>query len=434
MSSTLWVPFSGDGAGTEELTWGQRDIWQMMEMSGTTRMVGGTTPLATGTTVTHIAHLLSFIVSRHQSLRTRISLMPDGTPIQVLASSGEVALEIVDAGDGADPASVAETVRSRYGSMPIDLAIEWPVRMAVIQQDGKPAYFAVMYPHVVIDGYGVDALSSDLTLLDQATGEHLGPRSGIQPLDLARQQQSPTARRQSAASLRYWDKLLSTHSASQFGDSATPREPRYWEATYDSPAAFLAASAISAQTGLHTGAIVMAAYAFALAHVTGVPRRLIRVQVSNRFRPGFAHSVSTLVQPGLCVIDVTSCTLAEAAQQAWRSQLAAGKHGYYDPRDLPALTDPCSYFNDRRRALAAPTATAATAPSREAILAALPASTLTPGVRYDNRDVTAYLNVNAAADTLNYTLRVDTQALSPSDQESILRSIESILVSAALAS
>lgn len=432
MSSTLWVPFAGDGAGTEQLTWGQTDIWQMMEMSGTTRMVGGTTPLATGTTVTHIAHLLSFIVSRHQSLRTRIALSPDGTPMQALASSGEVALEIVDAADDADPAAVAETVRSRYGSLPIDLATEWPVRMAVIQQYGKPAYFAVMYPHVVIDGYGVDALARDLALLDQATGDHLGPRSGIQPIELARQQQSPAARRQSAASLRYWDKLWQSHGRPQFGVSATPREPRYWEATYDSPAAYLAASAISAQTGLHTGAIVMAAYAFALARVTGEPRRLIRVQVSNRFRPGFAHSVSTLVQPGLCFVDVSSCTLAEAAQQAWRSQLAAGKHGYYDPSDLPALTDPSCYFNDRRRALAGPTA-AAVRSSRDAILAALPASTLTPGVRYNNRDVTAYLNVNAAADTLNYTLRVDTHALSPTDQESILRAIEETLVSAALA-
>ncbi len=432
----MLVPFSGDGSGTEELTWGQWDVWFMMRMSGTPRMAGGTMPLAAGTTVEQIAHLLSFIVSRHQSLRTRIQLSPDGTPSQVLSASGEVALEVVDTLD--DPAAVAETVRARFASEPFELETDWPVRMAVVQQAGKPAHFVAMYPHVVIDGYGFDALARDLALLDQSTGQHLGPRSGVQPMDLARQQRGPSALRQSAASLRYWESVLRDNPVPQFGQLPLC-SPRYWEATYDSPAALLALQALSVRTGLPSGPLLMAAYASALAEVTGVARRIIRTQVSNRFRPGFRDSVSILVQAGLCAVS-TGGPLLDVAAAAWRSQLAAGKHAYYDPRSLWALLsaleaelgfapDPLCYFNDRRRTVAG---FDGVAPSRASILAAQPLSRLTPGVRYDNTDVTAYLNINAIPGTLNYTLRADTAALSPTDLEHILLSIESRLIHAAI--
>lgn len=434
------VPFAGDGSGVEELTWGQRDVWRMMQTSGTPRMVGGVVPLAAGTTVQNIVHLLSFIVSRHQSLRTRIRVEPDGTPLQVLADAGEVALEVVDADDDDDPAGVAQAIRGRFNSEPFDVATDWPVRMAVIQHRGKPAYFVAMYPHVVIDGYGFDALIDDLAKLDQSTGKHLGPRAGVQPMELARQQRTPAARRQSAASIRYWERLLRKNPPHQFNDSPDRREPRYWEATYDSRAAYLAVHAIAARTQLHTGPILMAAYAVAMARATGISPRVIRTQVSNRFRPNFAESVSIVVQSGLCVVDVADCTFDDAARRAWRSQFAAGKHGYYDPRDLWAMLeritdehgfdpDPMCYFNDRRRTLAQPKP--GPAPTRDEVLAALPLSTLTPGVRFSNPDTKAYLNVNSAPDTINYTLRVDTHALSPAEQETILHTIEDLLVTAA---
>ncbi|MBB5874107.1 hypothetical protein F4553_007541 [Allocatelliglobosispora scoriae] len=437
----ILVPFAGDGSGVEELTWGQHDVWRTTQNSGAPRMVGGTMPLTPGTTIQHIVHLLSFIMSRHQSLRTRIRTEPDGRPVQVLAEAGEVALEIVDAGGGADPAQVARAVRARYAGEPFDLATQWPVRMAVVLRDGEPAHFVAMYPHVVIDGYGFAALIADLRKLDRTSGRHLGPRVGVQPMDLAREQRGAAARRQSAKAVRHWERLLRHHPPRQFRDSPDRREPRYWEATYDSPAAFLAAAAIGARLRVHTGPVLMAAYAVALARVTGISPRVLRTQVSNRFRPDFAGSVSTLVQPGLCVIDVADCTVEEAVRRAWRSQLAAAQHGYYDPRDLWSLldrlgaeqgfpADPLCYFNDRRRAAAK--AGEGSVPTAEEIRAALGRSALTAGVRFSNPDTSAYLNVNRASDTINYTLRVDTHALTPAEQEAILLSIEEVLVSAAL--
>jgi hypothetical protein len=439
VSQRLLVPFSGEGSGVEELTWGQWDVWRMMELSGTPRMVGGVTTLAEGTTVRQVRQLLSFIVSRHQSLRTRIQTGADGAPKQVLASSGEVALEVADS--AGDPAGAARSIQDRFRAGPFDLASDWPVRIAVVRHRGELTHFVAMYPHVVIDGYGFDALVSDLAKLDPLTGRHLGPHGGVQPLELARQQRDPAAQRQSAASLRYWEQALRSAPPRQFPGSVDRREPRYWEATYDSRAAQLAIVSLSRQLQLNTGPILMAAYAIALARVTGVSTRILRTQVSNRFRRGFADSVSALVQAGLCMVDTANASFAEVAKRAWRSQLAAGKHAYYDPRELWALLDrltaelgfspdPLCYINDRRRGASIP-ASAQTEPAYAEILAALPESTLTQGVRFSNRDTSAYLNVNGSAQTLNYTLRVDTHMLSPAQQEAILLGLEDILVTAA---
>jgi hypothetical protein len=437
VAQKIMVPFSGEGAGVEELTWGQRNIWRMMQIIGTPEMVGGAMPLEEGTTVEHIKNLLAFIMSRHQSLRTRVRLDPDGNPMQQLFDSGEVPLEIVDIADDEDPAVVAEAKREHFEVSDFDIENEWPVRMAIIRQHGIPVYFTAMYPHIVIDGYGFEALVGDLANLDRDTGEHLGPRAGIQPIDLARQQRTPALKRQSAAAMRYWEQQLQSVPPRRFNESRDKHDPRYWDATYDSPAAYLAASAIAARTNQHTSTILLTSYAIALARVTRIGPSVIRMMISNRFRPDYAESVSVMVQPGLCVIDVADCGFDEAAARAWRSQLIAGKYGYYDPRDLWALMERVShergteldlmcYFNDRRMGQAP-----APSVSNEDVHAALPLSKLEWGVRSNNPDAKAYLNINTVPDTLNYTLRADTYALSPLETVEVLRTMEEVLVAAA---
>lgn len=360
MEQTILVRFEGDGSGLEELTWGQWIVWRLMSDFGSMPMVGGAMRLEEGTTVDNIVHLLSFIVSRHQSLRTRIRVQPDGTPMQLVAYSGEVALEILETLKGEDPAEVAEAVRLRFKNAPFNIADDWPVRMAVILKDGVPDHFVAVYSHMAIDGYGFEALIGDLANLNRTTGEHLAPVSGIQPMELARQQRTLAARKLSDASIRYWEPVLRDSPAQPFTGPYAEREPRWWECKYVTHAAYLACNAISARTKLHTRPVLLAAYAAAVARVTGVNPSLIRIVVSNRFRPNFADSVNVAGQPSLCLIDVRNCTFDEAVARAWRSQLNAAKSGYYDPRDMWALRDRIEkergveidfgwYFNDGRR-------------------------------------------------------------------------------------
>src|SRR5687768_1360350 len=99
----VMVRFEGDGAGVDELAWGQWEIWSAMQRQDSWLPVGGCLPLPAGTTVDDMVEELRWHLTRHPSMRTRLRFGPDGEVRQVVASSGEVPLEIVDAADD-DPA------------------------------------------------------------------------------------------------------------------------------------------------------------------------------------------------------------------------------------------------------------------------------------------------------------------------------------------
>ncbi|MER7006538.1 condensation domain-containing protein [Dactylosporangium sp. NPDC000555] len=435
----ITVPFDGEGDGVEELTWGQFAAWRSMLIVKATEWTGGTMPLDAGTTVRDIATLLGFIMSRHQSLRTRLLIDGDGPPKQQLVRGGEVTLEVYR--DDGDPERLAAAVRARYEATHWDPATDWPVRMAVIADGDRAVHLVALYCHMAIDGYGFEALVADLANLEPVTGRQLAPVDGIQPLELARAQRGRSARRQHEASQRYWDRHLRSIEPRRFAEALVPQDERWWEATFTTPATALALAAVADRTKVHTGTVLLAAYAVMLGRLSGQPVGAFRIVVSNRFRPGFAASVSNLAQAGLAVIDTAADTFDEVVARAWNSQLAAGMHAYYHPSDLWALVDQVGaerdteldtlcYFNDRRRSAAQ--APAGALPTPRQISDALPRSSLRWGPRSNEFDATCYLHVDAVADGIELTWRVDTASVSPAMLETCLRGIESLVVTAAL--
>lgn len=441
MAHRIPIQFKGDGSGAGKLSWGQRSMWQAMLIAGTSLPLGGVQPVEEGTTAEEIAIVLAFIMSRHQSLRTRIPRYEAGEPHQVVSESGEAALEVFDAAEEDDPADVAESVRARYERAPFDHATEWPVRMAVVRHRGVPTHVVAMYSHIVFDVYGFEALMADLANLDRATGQHLAPVGGAQPLEQVRMQHGEAARRRSAAALRQWERHLRSIPARRFPDSGDKRKPRYWALTYNSPAAYLATRHVSDRTGLHTGPILLAAYAVALARQSGINPSVIRALVSNRFRPGFAASVSPLSQSALCVVDTADATFDEVVVRAWKSLLDAGKNAYYDPVELWALIDQINrergeeiqlecYYNDRRGSKAQ--ISSGPAPTAREIRDALALSRLQWKSKRDETDAMCFLHMNVVAEALDYTLRGDTHYVSPAGLEAMARDLEMAIVNAAL--
>ncbi|MEV0562612.1 condensation domain-containing protein [Dactylosporangium sp. NPDC050588] len=435
------VHFEGAGSGVEELTWGQWAAWRSMELGGgRVDWAGGTMPLLDGQTIDQIVMEIAFLMSRHQSLRTRYRIGEDGLPRQVLADTGELFMEIVDAGQD-DPADVAEALDAAYRDAPFDNAEDWPVRVGVVCRDGTPAWFVALYSHMAIDAYGIEAIINDLPNLDRATGEHLVPVAGVQPADLARQQRAGSARRQHTASLRHWEKQLREIAAQRFPAVEDPPSPRYWEASYSSPAAYLALGRIAERTKAHSSTILLAAYILMLARVSGDPTTVVRMLVSNRFRPGFKESVAGLAQSALCVVDTADVSFDELVARVWKAQLTAGMHAYYDPRDLWDMIarvgqergealDLQSYFNDRRRTMAVAEVLPQASPQE--INEALSRSRLRWGSNNDDPAATVFFLINPVPDTVDIGLRVDTRRVAPDDLVAILRGIEELVVAAAL--
>jgi hypothetical protein len=434
MPGRVRVRFDGDASGVEDLTWGQREIWRSIRQRESSIIVGGVVPLPAGTTVDQLADMLRRMMSRHQSLRTRLRFDDAGHPRQVVSPSGEVALAVVDAAD-TDPAEVADAIRERYHVTDFDHEHDWPVRMAVVQRDGAPSHLVVAYSHLAIDAHGIEALMIDL---NTRAG---GPVTAIQPLELARQQRTPVALRQSRASVRYWERLLRALPAPQSGEQTKdPRSPRYWQLAYTSSAADRAVLAVAARTGAHPGSVRLAAFAVALGRVTGERTVVVQTLVHNRFRPGFTGSVSALAQPGLCVIDVGNTTFDEVVGRAWQATTRAAKHAYYDPEELAEMVaalgrergvapDISCFYNDRRRHVPL---TTDRVPNRADVLAVLPRTTMRWAHRFDNYDRGVVININDVPDVLDCVLCVDTHRVGPARLVALARGIESAVVAAAL--
>lgn len=442
MADRIAVSFHGSGGGVAELTWGQKGIWQTMQQSGGAVTMGGIVPMGPDETVEDAAAMLRYVMSRHQSLRTRLRIDADGHARQHCVESGEAWLEVIDAG-GADPATVADEVYLRYQVTPFDLVDEWPVRMAVVCADGVPTHSVGVYLHLSIDAHGMNALIADLSMMDKS-GETPAP-TALQPMDLARQQQSPAARRQCQASLRHLERVLRTISPRRFPERPQEQSPRYQLVGFRSPAALRAVTAIAARRGIETSPVLLAAYAVSIARVTGAHPVVVVLAVGNRFRPGFADIVSPVAQVSPCVLDVADISLDEAVGRAWHGAMMAYKHAYYDPALRRALIDRVNeergtevdiscFFNDRRQVgrdqvdARAPDA----ADLAEQITAALPATTVRWIEEPDLSKQKLYFDVNDGDGELDVTLSADTRYISTEDMIAIVRGMETVLVEAAL--
>ena len=330
-SERLLVPFAGAGAGEDEMSWGQWEIWLAMSDQESALAIGGARPLTGGETVESVAAELSWLVSRYQSMRTRLRLDASGRPRQVVSDAGEIALEIFDVTDVDDAAAVATAVHAQYELTPFDYTSDWPVRMAVIRQHGTLTHMAVVMCHLTADGSGA------AVMLREVLARPTAPVAGMQSLEQARWQRSEAGRRQNRMAVRYWAGLLRTIPARRLSGAGDPRVPRHWQAQLSSPATLLAVRSICAQTRADSSPVLLAMFAVALARLNGVNPVVTRPIVSNRFRAGLADVVCMLAQNGLVALDVADVTLDEAILRAQRGAMTAYKHAYFDPEEMAAL-------------------------------------------------------------------------------------------------
>ena len=338
------VTFRGQGSGVGELTWGQLGILRASQRNGKTMNLVWPMPLSAGTPLAEIVAMLRFQVSRHPALRTRLRFAdgPSGErqPRQVIAESGEVPLHIVDIGDDDDPVAAAEELRSRYELAYFDYEHEFPVRMGVIRQSAALKQIVVGYSHVMVDGGGLDALNQDLMKnLDRGTGEPTAPPEGLHPLELARKQGGPAARRQSERAIQYWADQLERLPAWQHEEPASPGEPRFAELVMYSPAMELAMRAVGARTGADGTGVLLAAYSAAVARVFRRNPSVAQIVTSNRFRPGLAGMVSQVSQHGICVVDAADASFDEIVARAQKAVTTASFYAYYDPLARDRLLD-----------------------------------------------------------------------------------------------
>lgn len=439
MADRILVPFQGDGSGTGELTWGQRQIWKTMRETATSQSMGVVAPLPAGRTAADLAGELEFMLSRYESMRTRLRFDAAGHATQVVSAAGEAALEVVDTG-GADPAQVAEGLARRWEETVFDYVDEWPVRMAVIRHHGVDSHVVVTLCHLAADGMGAEVMMNELAERDPVTGRAAAPVTALSPRELALQQGEPAARRLSDTALRHWERILRAAAPRRFGAPADRPGPRHWQVTLTSPATYLAIQPIAARTGGDHSPVLLAAFAVALARITGNSPVVTQAIVSNRFRPGLADVVSPVSQNGLFAIDVSGIAFDEAVERARRTSIAGSKHAYYDPDQLDELIarvgrergepiDLACVFNDRR--VLARLVPDGPPPTAEQVRAARPGTALSWDRPLATFNEKLMLTVNDVPGTIELMAEVDTHHVPPADVEALLRGMEAVIVEAA---
>src|SRR5215469_12591160 len=276
MKDKVVVQFAGDGSGVAELSWGQEVIWSVIQDKDNSLPMGGARALPPGQTLADVAAGLSFIMSRHQALRTRLRLGPDGQTQQEVHASGTITLEVVDAGDS-DPGEVAAAVAAGYKARDFDYENEWPLRMAVITHHGSATHVVQVLCHIAVDAGALAALYDDF----DHRAERTGPVTAIQPMEQASWQRGPSGRRAHEASMRYVERLFASIPDHQLTESGDPRQPRFWQVTLDSPAGYRAAGMLAARIGLGTSPVLLAAFAVALTSISVSSRVAVHLVVSN---------------------------------------------------------------------------------------------------------------------------------------------------------
>lgn len=336
-SDRITVPFSGPGAGTAPLSWGQKAILRDMRETGWTHNSSGAHPLPHGTTVEAVAASLRALVSRYPALRLRLGTDADGRACQVVSGSGEIDLEVVNLADSCEPATFVADLCYAWMVTPIDPYREWSLRMAVVRHRNVSLFRVLTVGHLVADGAAVMRLVADLRT--RAWARRRDDPGTVGPLEIGRAEQTPESRRISDRAMRHWETRLRAAPPLTFGVPTPPvgrLGKRYRHGRFDSPAAHLAVLAIAERTRADTASVLLAVLATAIGRATGVPALTTKVVVSNRFRPGFAGAVATLAQDSVLALELDG-TVDDVVARARRASTAASMHAYYDPDQLEDL-------------------------------------------------------------------------------------------------
>lgn len=434
------VAFAGDGAGTGELTWGQRMAWLAMLRWGWLS-IGAPLPQPPGRTVQDVADELRYMMSRFPSLRTRLRFDADGRPSQELFADGEITFEVYDADGDADPQQTAQAVYERYATAARDFAREWPLRAAAVRREGAVTHLVFVACHLVADGVGT------AVLFEETAARAAEPPRGTEQLELVRWQDSPAGRGQAAAGLRHIEAELRSVPPRPMPRSADRGERLHWTGTLTTAALYPAMQAISRRTRADSSTVLLTLYAVALGRRGLLNPAVLRPLVNNRFRPSLRKVVGHVMQAGVCVLDVAGGTFDEAVIRARGPVRLAYKHAYYDPeeelefidrlaREQPGAArwggDAWAYVNDRRGETTRSAATTPSdAPAADAIPQLLDRTEFRVTEWRDKPIEPLYLSIDDAADGIMFTLRGDSWYVTPADGEALLRDVESLAVAAA---
>ncbi|MGW0435013.1 condensation domain-containing protein [Micromonospora sp. NPDC003197] len=437
-----FAEFRGNRTEPAPLTWAQQVMWRAAALDTSKRHhlfmnLRRTVPVSIRlrADLASVTRAIGVLVSRHGSLRTRVSSV-DGVAQQETTPAGWLPLLVTEsAGDGAE---AAQALAGRLGDVAFDHAAEWPLRVGLVLVDGQVRQVVLVFSHSTVDAYAAEVVLRDLRLilLRGAIATPPGPQS----VQVARDQDGMD-RYRSERSVAYWIR--------QFGRlPEEPMEPtcpelalRLHRGVLVSSALDTAVRMIAAQHQVSVSAVLLAGVTALAAGESGREICGLFNMAHNRFRTEYANAVANLGQIGFCVLDLADRpSFVDLLSRVWRASLDSYRHAYYAPTVMRGRFEglgyeydtaflPHYYFNDVRLSGGGDVETVSMTQSELRAEMGRSAFSWTRGL--DRASWHLLTHVTDEPGAVGITLSIDTRFRPPESVEPFLRNLEELLVTAA---
>jgi hypothetical protein len=265
-------------------------------------------PLPAGCAPEHVRAALSYLVRRHEVLRTVYDIDARPWPAQRVEPAAPLPVPEVTTEDDGTPAP-AQVLRD-LARRPFDLGRDWPLRACMVTTGGRLRRLHLVFNHLSFDDVSLDALSRELDALLAARVAGVPvtlPPVLDQPADLARHEAAQPASVVEAA-LEPWRAEITRLPADVYARrrrrSSRPDRPVAHSASLTVPSLLADARAVAARCRAWPSAVHLAAYAVTMAAYTAEPLIACRLYTSQRDASGF-HSVLTCMSyPTLAGLDL----------------------------------------------------------------------------------------------------------------------------------
>ncbi|MFC0541213.1 condensation domain-containing protein [Kutzneria chonburiensis] len=310
-------------AKSADLCWGQRHhVLHYLQTPAEARHdmhIAINHPVPEGTTIAHVRSALTYLVRRHEILRTTYDLLAQPWPQQVVQPPAAPTVHV--AGD-----RPAELI-ARLTEEPFDITTEWPIRAGVIADGDTVRRLHLVFNHLSLDDVSLGTLTAELDTVLAARIARRPiqlPPVVHQPVDLARHEATLTP------SLDHWRRTASELPHDIYASRRTGENGSH-AASFTVPSLLATARTIAAEHKVWPSAVHLAAYAITVAAYTGEPKVAFRMYTSQRESSGFEHVLGCASYPTLVVIDTVGPfaeVIKRAAQQV--EEAMAYAHVPYD--------------------------------------------------------------------------------------------------------
>ncbi|MEV2225919.1 condensation domain-containing protein [Nocardia vinacea] len=331
--------FSGDRSISAPASWSQLGMWRTILKSqpydGFMNMRFAL-PIPNGLTYEGIVRILVEVVSCHEALRTIHPTTTDGELTQVVASRGDLQLEIIEN-------TVDETARELldgFASTPFKYATEWPVRFAVLVREGQiDGLFVVLSP-LAIDWYAENLLKRELA--SRLRGYHSTKAEGLplRPVDRALEERSQAGRSRNRLAVQRWSRFVDEFDVTNFpsrrGDD---RAPRWTNAILRSSEMVVAVGQLADRCQVSVPAVYHAASAVMISALSGKDIAVMHNMGANRFSTAEMACMGRLTQASAAAVRVANSPFEEVIRRASVAGIRSYAMAHYSTADVDAIVD-----------------------------------------------------------------------------------------------